>query len=409
MFRRAASILSLALAISFGLSVPAGAQGARSDRLRERIRTRPDDPTLYYYLALFEAAEGDKPASLEALRQVARLGKGFLPPAGLGFDSLWTDADFQQQRAQLEQALPRVVAARERFRLERDVIPEGIAYDAATRSYFVGSIALKKIVRVDSAGRASDYSKAGELQHVLGLVVDAGRRRLHAVSTRALVATAETPGNEVVSYDLDTGARVRAVAVNAAAQLNDVTAAPDGGLYASDSRAGAVYHLDAAGAVDTLLAPGTLPGANGLAVSADGRSLFVAHSTGIGRVTLADGAVLGRIPIPAGETVAAIDGLYADGNTLIGIQNVTNPGRVIRMALSDSGAVVRVETLLSHHHPAIDEPTTGVIVGRTFALLATTQVARFTPAGTIDRPETLKPPVVLEIDLEPRRPPETSR
>ena len=66
---------------------------------------------------------------------------------------------------------------------------------------------------------------------------------------------------------------------------------------------------------------------------------------------------------------------------------------------ADGRGVERVETLLSHHHPAIDEPTTGVIVGRTFALLATTQVSRFTPDGTVTNPGTVKPPVVLGIDL----------
>ena len=265
-------------------------------------------------------------------------------------------------------------------------------------------------MRVDSAGHASDLSRPGELHQVLGLVVDATRRRLHAVSTRALVQAPATPRNEIVSYDLNSGARVRAVAVDAAIQLNDVTVAPGGDLYTTDTQGGAVFHVGADGAVDTLVAPGTLPGANGLALAADGTALYVAHSTGIGRVTLGDRGVTPRIGLPEGETIAAIDGLYADGAALIGIQNTINPGRVIRMTLDRSGAVTRVETLLSHHHPAIDEPTTGVVVGRSFALLATTQVARFTPQGTIDHPETLKPPVVLMIDLGARpKPPTPSR
>jgi hypothetical protein len=157
-----------------------------------------------------------------------------------------------------------------------------------------------------------------------------------------------------------------------------------------------VYRLES-GRVDSLA---TLPGANGIALSPDGAALFVAHATGVARIERADGTVLPRLEIPSGETISAIDGLDADGQTLVGVQNVTNPGRVIRMTLrADGRGVERVETLLSHHHPAIDEPTTGVIVGRTFALLATTQVSRFTPEGTIRAPETVKPPVVLALDL----------
>jgi sugar lactone lactonase YvrE len=368
--------------------------------IRERLKTRPDDPTLYYYLSLFEIIEGNKAAGLEALKHLEKIGTGFLPSRGTAFDSVWTDSTFQRTRRALEAKLPRVTAARELFRLDKGVIPEGIAYDPVTRSYFVGSIALQGILRIDSSGTASTWSKPGELDQVLGLVVDGKRRRLHAVSTTALAAVGQKPVNRIVSYDLDSGVRDHSVDVSAAAQLNDVTVSPGGDLFTSDSQAGAVYRIRASGAVDTLVAPGALPGANGIAVSADGTALYVGHSTGIARVEIDSRVFLPRIELPKGETVAAIDGLYSDGATLIGIQNVTNPGRVIRIHLRPDGrGTERIETLLSHHHPALDEPTTGVIVGRTFALLATTQVARFGLGGKIELPETLKPPIVLSIDL----------
>jgi sugar lactone lactonase YvrE len=400
---RALVPLLVLLAASLAPAGPALGQARRSDALRERIKTRPDDPTLHYYLSLFEIADGDESAGVATLAKLGGLGNGFLPPRGIGFEAVWDDTAFQRVRAGLEAKLPRVTEARELFRLDRSLIPEGIAHDPVRGHWFVGSLATSKIVRVDSAGAVSEFSRPGELRPVLGLVVDAGRRRLHAVSTGALAAKPGEPArNEIVSYDLDAGTRVRTVAVTGAAQLNDVTVLPGGDLVATDTQAGAVYRIGAAaGAVDTLVAPGTLPGSNGLAVSADGAMLYVAHSSGVGRVRLADGAVRARIDIPPGETVAAIDGLYADGATLIGIQNVTNPGRVVRLHLRPDGeGVERVETLLSHHHPAIDEPTKGVVVGRTFALLATTQVARFRPDGTIESPETLKPPIVLGVELD---------
>ena len=77
---------------------------------------------------------------------------------------------------------------------------------------------------------------------------------------------------------------------------------------------------------------------------------------------------------------------------------------MIRIRLREDGkGAISIETLLSHHHPSIDEPTTGVIVGRSFALLATTQVARFTPQGTLDSTKTAKPAVVLSIELDAAR------
>jgi sugar lactone lactonase YvrE len=401
---RSIRIVAVTLPMLLVFAAPALCQIRRSEAIRERIQTRPDDPTLYYYLAIAEFAEGDRAAGLEALEQVARIGHGFLPVRDMGFDGVWDDPAFQKVRARLESRLPRVTAARALFRLERRLIPEGIAWDPASRSYFVGSIAASKIVRVDSAGTVSDLSRPGELGHVLGLVVDPRRRRLHAVSTNLIEGATDTTRNRVVSYDLETGGRVRTFVVPSAVQLNDVTVAASGELYATDSRAGAVFRIrPESGDVDAIVAPGTLPGVNGLALSGDGTALYLGHATGVSRYVLATGELLPRIPVPKGEAIGGIDGLYVDGNTLIGIQNVTNPGRVIRVHLGSDGAIAhRVETLLSHHHPDVDEPTTGVIVGRAFVLLATTQVARFTPAGTITSPETLKRPVVLTIPLDGR-------
>ena len=400
---RAAVVLAAASFVLATSHEPASAQ-PRSELIRERLKTRPDDPTLHYYLAMAEFAEGDRPAGLEALAKLANIGNGFLPVRDVGFAPVWDDTAFQRIRARLEQKLPRVTAAREAFTLDKQLIPEGIAYDPATRSYFVGSIATAKIVRVDAKGAVSDFSRPGELKQVLGLAIDPRTRRLHAVST-SLVGTPDSTSNHVVTYDLATGTRVRSVAVPAAVQLNDVAVGPDGELFVTDTRAGGVFRIGAErGMVDTLVAPPSLPGVNGIALAADGGALYLAHSTGIARYELATRALLPRIEIPAGETVGAIDGLYRDGNALVGIQNVTNPGRVIRLPLrADGQGAERVETLLSHHHPAIDEPTTGAIVGRSFALLATTQVARFTPEGTITSPETLKRPVVLLVPLDAKR------
>jgi hypothetical protein len=385
---------------------PACAQPPRSELIRERLKTRPDDPTLHYFLAASEFAENDRAAGMEALERLAAIGAGFLPVRDV-FAPVWDDTAFQRIRRRLEDKLPRVTAARVLFRLDRNLIPEGIAHDPRTRSYFVGSIAGRKVVRVDSSGAVSEFSRPGELRNVLGLAVDAGRRRLHVVSTSLSPGAPDSSRNRVVSYDLNTGTRVRSVTVAAAAQLNDVAVGPGGELYVTDSGGGGVFRIPVDRAtVDTVAAPGTLPGVNGIALSADGQALYLAHATGVARFELANRDLLPRIAIPAGETIGAIDGLYLHGNALIGIQNVTNPGRVIRIALrADGRGADRIETLLSHHHPAIDEPTTGAIVGPSFALLATTQVSRFRPDGTIESPGTLKSPVVLLIALEAKRSP----
>ena len=185
--------LALAAATLVVIAPAAWSQQRTSQILRERLKTRPNDPTLYYYLAMFEIAEGNKPAGLEALRHLEKIGNGFLPIRGMAFDSVWADTSFQRTRRALLAKLPRVIEARELFRLDAGVVPEGITYDPVARSYFVGSIAQERILRIDSAGAVTTWTKPGELRQVLGLAVDAKRRRLYAVSTSAIAPAPDRP------------------------------------------------------------------------------------------------------------------------------------------------------------------------------------------------------------------------
>ena len=134
-------------------------------------------------------------------------------------------------------------------------------------------------------------------------------------------------------------------------------------------------------------------------MSPDGRKLYVAHSTGLAVIEPGTGEIK-RVNNTTRETVAGIDGLYDFHGELIGVQNLTTPGRVILISLSRDGeSITRVRTLLSHHHNALDEPTTGVITERGFYLLAATGVRHLNEQGGIDDPSSVPRPTVLRIPL----------
>jgi DNA-binding beta-propeller fold protein YncE len=329
------------------------------------------------------------------------LGEGILPSRD-GFESVWEDKDFQAVRAKLEAKLPRLDYAPNAFVIEDTrLVPEGIAYDAYTQSFFMGSIAERKILRIGEGNAVSEFAGAAAgLDSILGLVVDSPRRTLYAVSTSALTTEGEAHRrNAVVAFDVDTGRMLRRIAVPAARQLNDVAVAHGGRVFATDSGSGAVYEVPKEGDAREVVPPGALPGSNGLAASPDSKRLYVAHSTGIAVVDL-DTGTFKQVGIPERETVAAIDGLYEWQGQLIGVQNVTTPGRVILMTLSRDGAsITKVQTLLSHHHNVLDEPTTGVVTPKGFFLLAATGVTHYNRAGTLDNPETLPKPTVVRIPL----------
>ena len=370
--------------------------------IEEVLKQRPNEPALYFFLSRFQAEAGNTRASVAALEKVAELGAGYLPARQLGFERVWQDPKFQEVVKHLESTLPRLDFAPTAFELDDlELVPEGIAYDTSSQSFFVGSIAKRKIVRVGWGNAVTDFTRAeANLDAVLGLAVDSPRRTLYAVSTSALTEEGRRkPRNAVVAFDLDSGSLLRRVDVPDALQLNDVAVARGGRVFASDSASGAVYEIPAQGAVRVVVPAGQIRASNGLAPSPDASRLYVAHSTGLAVVDVATGR-LQRVANATRENIAAIDGLYEWQGQLVGVQNTTTPGRVILITLALDGATVtRVQTLLSHHHNALDEPTTGAVTERGFFLLAATGVSRYNEKGVIERRESLPKPAVVRIPL----------
>ena len=392
-------------ALVFACALPAHAQPQSPDATRtaaaleEALARRPADPTLWYYLSRLHAAQGDVRAATAALEKVHALGDGFLP-ARRDFGKVWGDTGFQAVRSRLEAKLPRLDYAPTAFKLEDGgIASEGIAYDRASKSFFVGGGRNRKIVRVMEDGSVMDFAAAPEgMDGMLGIAVDGPRRLLYVVSTSALTPEGrERLRNAVFAFDIDSRRLLQRYDVPGARQLNDVAIVPGGRVFASDSASGAVHELPVKGPgpARELLKAGQILGANGITASPDGKRLYVAHSTGVVLVDIASGAMK-RLQNRTRQSIGAIDGLYAWHGELIGVQNITNPGRVVRLQLSADGeAVTAVKTLLSHHHNALELPTTLAVTDHGFYLVAAT-------GGAFPRPDA--PPsdsrlTVLRIPL----------
>lgn len=395
------------LAFLLAAAIPAAAQDTDAHArvraaIHEALKKRPDDATLHFFLARVEALGGNAAAATQALEETEKLGDGFLPAKQLGFEKVWDDAAFQAERARMEAKLPRLDYAPTAVQLEdRGLLPEGMAYDAPSESFFVGSIAKRKIVRVSKEGAVTDFTVEGAgLDHVLGLAVDAPRRILYAVSTSALTAEGrKSRRNTIFAFDVDSGRLLHRMEIAGAVGLNDVAVAPGGRIFTTDSGSGAVYEVSPDKEPKAWVAAGELPGANGLAASPDATRLYVAHNTGIGVVDIKNGGVK-RLANATRENVAAIDGLYQWHGQLVGVQNVTTPGRVVLITLSaDGSTITEVKTLLSHHHSALDEPTTGAATDRGFFLLAATGAAHYTDQGTIADPDGVPKPTIVRMLL----------
>lgn len=371
-------------------------------RIRELKVERPGDGLLVYYEAMTLASMGQAEPAVAALKQLVGRQLGLVPPKDAGFDLVWEHPDFQTVRRRLMEDEPATAEAPVLMRLQDPrLIPEGIAYDSRRKVHYVGSIAQRKIVAIDERGKLRDFTNdADRLEAVLGLAVDAPRDRLCAVSTNGFEQAAQQQRrNEVVCWSLAKGRVIQRMAVPEALQLNDLAFGRDGTLFVTDSAAGSLWvHRPGERRFLRVGEAGGLRGANGVAVSPNG-SVYVTLSTGIARVNSLTGHTV-RLPQPDDVATGGIDGLYWHEGDLVGVQNTTNPGRVVRIALSEDGQRIRGLTVLqSHHHPAFAEPTTGVVVGDALHVIANSYVAAYQPDGTIRQPEALQPTAIVAVPL----------
>jgi DNA-binding beta-propeller fold protein YncE len=399
--RSAVFFLALAFPVA---SLPQGAATTPLARLQAAVAKDPSNSALLFFLAREQARAGDAKAAAASLTKLGEIADGYLPPPSDGFEKVWNDPQFAAAVAALDKKLARMDFAPVAFTVEDPaLIPEGLAYDPQAQAFYLGSIAEHRIMRIDAQQHITEFAgAAADLDSVLGLAVDSPRHTLYAVSTSALTTKGrEHLRNEVVAFDLVTGTLVRRYETPLAAQLNDVTVAFGGRAYVTDSGTGAVFELQEDRPARVLVGPNVLRGSNGIAASADGRKLYVAHATGIAVVDTTSGAWKPLVNRTR-ENVAAIDGLYQYNGGLIGVENVTNPGRVVLMRLSNAGdEIVEVRTVLSHHHNQLNEPTTGAVRADTgyFYLLAATGVGHFDEQGNITKPDTLPTPTVLKVLL----------
>ncbi len=257
------------------------------------------------------------------------------------------------------------LAATERYVLPGDdLFPEGIAAQASTGDFFVGSTTSGTVLRGNVASTAVEVFLPGGSDgrtDVRGLKVD-GRGRLYL---------AGGPTGQIFVYDI-AGKRLLARFATGLTPsfVNDVTIHPSGDAYFTDSNSPAIYRVaadvTAPNAFERFLDLTGSPivygqgfNLNGIAASADGRYLVTVQSNtgklfridvGTKRVTEID---LG------GATLMGGDGLLLDGQTLHVMRNSAKTLVTLRLAPDFATATVVATTT----DPAFDFPTTFARVG----------------------------------------------
>ena len=358
-------------------------------------------PSLLLHIARAQALSGDTAASLTVLRELAAMQLPYRLQKDTAFASMQKSPAFGQVATQLARNAQPALRSQAGFVIrDRALIPEGIAYDPATRSFFVGSLAQRKIVRVDAKGQAKNFTEPGQdsLWAVLGLRVDVPRRLLWACS-----GSSQTGKSGLFAYDLKTGKLARKYVLTDTTTkhlLNDLTILENGELYVTDSEGGTVYTLSRGQDQLVVYNPEIrLIYPNGITHLPESRLLYVAHFGGISVIDL---TAKEAKPLAAPPTIPlfGIDGLYFHENTLIGVQNGIEADRIVRFKLADGGRAITAIRVLENNHPSFNIPTTGVLAGKSFYYISNSQLRNLQPDGSLKDPDKLKDVVVLQIRLQ---------
>lgn len=375
--------------------------------LQNQLTGSPGDPVLLYNLAADYAAKCDSANTLALLHKVANGDSGLDPGQYRGFAFIRDSAEFKAMVAQIRAKNPPRIQSHTAFVMkEPNLFPEGMAYARFNGRVYAGSV-QRKIVWTNKSGAVHDLVRPGDdgLAYVAGLHVDERRRQLWAVSSLfgdMLQTPDMVPGLFV--YDLVTGKRIATfVSPDKTGGFNDVTVAPSSGdAYTTNTGNGAVYTARRGSReLQIFLPAGTVPGANGIALSDDEKTLFVAGDFGITRVNLQTKSSA-LLPKPAAVIDASIDGLYFYRESLVGIQNGIHPGRVVRFDLDPALTRITRGEILETYNPLFENPTTGCLDGDSLLFMANTQLHKWAPGKPLPPASELRDIRIQRIILRNR-------
>ncbi len=257
---------------------------------------------------------------------------------------------------------------------------EGVAWDEGRRQLLVGSVedgAL--IVREGDRWRRATlpYRTAG----LFGMAIDRNRGILWLTSGVAPMTREKNGFRGLIGVTLLGFAPVgRAAVPDAKAQPGDVAVAPDGTVFVSDGAAGGLYICKPGCEILSRFVPeGSFESPQGMAVSRDGRTLFVAdYGRGLYRLD----ARKPKAPVLVAP-VKGIDGLVRDGDALVAIVN--GGGRkVLRLTMDEAGAITGQTELATLAGPG--DPTLGMVSGNKLIYVADAQWDRFDKNGKATTP-----------------------
>lgn len=285
---------------------------------------------------------------------------------------------------------------------------ESISYSRTMDRFLMGSLKTGQIVTVDRSGKTAvlvEPDDRNTLQSVTALAVSADGKTLYATSAATGAFPGATPSDAVhaalLVFELPSGKLLKrhALPFDGQPQLPaSLAIAADGSVWIADAARPQIHQLKG-DKVERVLAAPSLTSLRGLALSPDGKRLFVADYE-LGLIGMAVGGKE-LYQLSAGQhNLSGIEGLVWHGAHLYAIQNGFPPTRLVRIVMAQGGAELKGLQPLEANQPALTMPTTGVVVGDDYFYIANSQRDVYGPGGVIAEGAKVEPRKIWRTSLK---------
>ncbi len=300
---------------------------------------------------------------------------------------------------------------------QADTMPEDITYLNSSGAFIVSSVRHHTLYRVTLPKAGATQCSMEELPlsskakrwPVLAVSFDPARKVLWATAS-AMPGFSGFPKEDegkamLMEIDPKSGKLLRSFSptTQGPAVLGDMCVTADGTVYVTDSIGGGVYRLRGALQTTTLekIADGLFSPQTPV-LARDGRRLFVADYTmGVAVIDLPPSGQMAKVSyLPHPENVAdvALDGLYLDEDSFIGIQNGTEPIRILRLDMDHAQTRIISSSIIEQSSKRMGDPTHAVLANGWFYVSANVGWSNVDDnTGELKSGASFTPPVLLRF------------
>lgn len=368
---------------------------------KKMVELRPYEGEYRYRLAAAHAMNNDKSESYEQLLTLQRQGLYYPIEGDPAFENVRGYEVYDYLVEHLEMNKQPFGGDEQFVALDQpEALFESIAYDAKTKRLFAGSVKNGEIVTVDSTGTTKTFAKsdAEKAWGIFGLAVDSKAGRIWATTSSVPhfqgFKQDEYGQAALLAFDLATGKPLEHHLVPQDGRphlLTNLSVAPNGDVYVSDSINPSVYRLKD-GKFERFFTASSMTSLRGLAVGKNGKYLYFAdYELGLFIADLEGQQVLKMSTDPM-MNLGGIEGLYYWDDALIVIQNGIQPDRLLRVDLTEDGSAIAGQHPLSANQPQHSDPTFGAIDGDEMYYIANSQWGKYDVYG---RPQGQVDPVIV--------------